>query len=101
MIVLGVYKFIIALYGAGIAGYENRGLLIFFAVLLALAFIAQIASIFTAIEVRTTIGLGNYRGANIVESLKQYNVDSGITAGWDSMQEQLRCCGGTNYEQGI
>ena len=65
-----------------------------FAILLSLAFIGQLGSIFTAIEVRTKINLGDYTATNVNEVLRKYGEDDTITAEWDSMQRELRCCGG-------
>ena len=100
MICLGVYKFLISIYGFAISNTESRGLLAFFAVLLSVAFIGQLASIFTAIEVRTTIVLAEYGGTNVIESLRKYGIDQTITDEWDTMQLELRCCGGTNVLTG-
>jgi len=94
MISLGAFKFIAACYGFGITGTENRGLLAFFAVLLCVAFVGQLASIFTAIEVRTTVTLGEYGSADFTSILSKYQEDSGIKSSWDRMQMDMRCCGG-------
>ena len=32
--------------------------------------------------------------------MEQYGKDDAVTADWDSMQTQLRCCGGMSYEIG-
>ena len=32
--------------------------------------------------------------------MELYGKDDSVTAEWDSMQSQLRCCGGMNYETG-
>jgi len=100
MICLGVFKFITSLYGFAISNTENRALLGTFAVLLVVAFLGQLASIFTAIEVRTTITVAEYGGTNVVQSLEKYGEDSAVTAEWDTMQVEQRCCGGTNFLTG-
>jgi len=96
MICIGVYKFIIAIYGFAISNTENRGLLATFAILLCVAFLGQLASIYTAVEVRTAIVLSDFGGTDVVESLRQYGEDSTITQEWDELQREQRCCGGMN-----
>ena len=32
--------------------------------------------------------------------MELYGHDDAVTADWDAMQSQLRCCGGMNYETG-
>ena len=46
MIVLGVYTFLVCIFGFVISGSENRPMIAGYAVLLTLAFLAQLASIF-------------------------------------------------------
>lgn len=94
MVALGIYKFVVSIYGFAITGTENRCVLALFAILLSLAFIGQLGSIFTAIEVRTKINLGDYTATNVNDVLRKYGEDDTITAEWDSMQRELRCCGG-------
>ena len=55
MISLGVYTFLVSLIGFCTIGSENRGLIVSLAILLAIAFLAQLGSIFTALEVRNEI----------------------------------------------
>ena len=100
MICLGIYKFLISIYGFAISNTESRGMLALFGVLLAIAFIGQLASIFVAIEVRTTIVLAEYGGTNVIEALRNYGLDPIITQEWDTMQQEQRCCGGTNFLTG-
>ena len=74
--------------------FAITGLLAFFAVLLCVAFVGQLASIFTAFEVRTTVTLGEYGSADFTSILSKYQEDSGIKSSWDRMQMDMRCCGG-------
>ena len=32
--------------------------------------------------------------------MEHYGTDDAVTADWDAMQSQLRCCGGMSYEIG-
>lgn len=100
MICMGVYKFVVSFYGFSISNTENRGLLTVFAVLMVVGFLAQLGSIFTAIEVRTAIVLSDYGGVNYIETLQKYGEDSSVTADWDKLQTEQRCCGGLNELSG-
>ena len=95
MLALGIYKFIISLYGFGIIATENRGLLILFAVLLGIAFVGQIASIFIFWEIRTLVELKNVGSSEAAEELRLYGEDGyeSTTNAWDHMQRHLHCCG--------
>ena len=99
MIVLGVYTFLVCIYGFFISGSENRLLIAIYAAFLSIAFIAQLVSIFTALELRTVVA-HDVGAIALNEDLKLYGVDSGVTAKWDDLQEDLSCCGGMNYGTG-
>lgn len=102
MLALGIYKFVISLYGFAITSSENRGLLIFFAVLLIIAFIAQVASIFVFWQVKEAIKIGNAGTAEAHTELSMYgkNGSESITRSWDHMQQHLHCCGANNDHTG-
>ena len=100
MIVLGVYTFLICVYGFLISGSENRSLLALYAFLLAIAFLAQLISIFTALEVRTKVAQANVGLVAVNEDLAKYGVDAGVTSKWDTLQTDLHCCGGNNFLTG-
>ena len=89
MLALGIYTFIISIGSFAIAGLENRGLLIFFAALLGIAFICQIASIFLFWEVRTLIQNRNVGPSAVNEELGHYGQPGyeSTTNAWDHMQE--------------
>jgi hypothetical protein len=55
IISLGFYIFIIGFFGISIAGLENRCLLVFYAILMIICFLAQIGTIFSALELRKTL----------------------------------------------
>ena len=59
MIVLGVYTFLVCVVGFLISGTENRLLLAIYAVLLSVAFLLQLVSIFSSLELRTVISQVN------------------------------------------
>jgi hypothetical protein len=71
MIVLGLYTFLVCIFGFLISGSESRGLIAGFAVLLTIAFLAQLGSIFTALELRTTVAQENHGAATVNKDLNQ------------------------------
>ena len=95
MLGLGIFKFIVSLYGFGITSSENRGLLIFFAVLLGAAFVGQVASIFTFWQVKTTVEIGSVGPSAANDELQLYGKpgEEGVTSSWDHMQHVLRTKG--------
>jgi len=100
MVSLGVYMLVISIYGFAITGTENRGVLAVFAVLLCLAFVGQLASIFTAIQTQTVIKLDQSVGSNYIGTLKEYGRDPWVTAHWDALQQDMRCCGAKGKNSG-
>ena len=104
MLSLGVYTFATTCYGFIISVKESRGLLTVMAVLLSIAFIGQLASVFTAMMLRTDLETEIANVGNVVTDMKKYesDLDGGYTkANWDSLQSSLRCCGGKDYEVGF
>lgn len=103
MLGLGIFKFIISLFGFAITSSENRGLLIFFAILLGAAFVGQVASIFTFWQVKTTVEIGSVGPSAANDELQLYgkNGSEGITRSWDHMQKHLHCCGVSGYQKGF
>ena len=95
MLALGIYKFIVSIYGFGITGSKNRGLLIIFAIFLGVAFMGQIVSIFLFWEVNTLVRLKNVGAVSANKELRHYgqNGHERITKSWDHMQSHLHCCG--------
>jgi hypothetical protein len=55
MLILGIYTFLLGLFGAFVSGLGNKAALIVFAALMGIAFFAQLGSIFTALEVRSNV----------------------------------------------
>ena len=102
MLALGIYKFLISLYGFAITRSENRGLLIFFAVLLGIAFVTQVCSIFVFWQVKTAVEIGSVDNSGVHKELNMYgqNGSESVTDTWDHMQQHLHCCGANNFGQG-
>ena len=63
MIVLGLLTFIGGLYGAFVAPLGNKAALIVYALIMVIAFLGQLGSIFTALEVRTEVEADDDFGA--------------------------------------
>ena len=64
--------------------------------------LVQLASIFTALELRTTVAHGTtIAPGEVAVELNKYSDDSTTTANWDAMQRDLHCCGGINFNTGF
>jgi hypothetical protein len=100
IIVLGFYTFGVCFFGFAISGSERRALLAVYAVLLAIAFVAQIGSIFMSLELRSVIEQEKVTAANVNDDLMLYGVDHSITAKWDELQRYYHCCGANNFLTG-
>jgi len=88
-------------YGFIISVRESRGLIMVMSILLGIAFIGQVASVFTALMLRTEISTDIPNVRDIQQNMEQYHVDDYIKGNWDTMQRSLRCCGGMGYEIGF
>ena len=71
MITLGVYTFLVCIFGFFTSGSENRAMIGGYAVLLALAFLAQLASIFMAMELRTEVNKNITPTSEIISELNK------------------------------
>ena len=71
MITLGVYTFLVCIFGFFTSGSENRHMIMGYAVLLALAFLAQLASIFMAMELRTEVNKNITPTSEIISELNK------------------------------
>ena len=65
-----------------------------FAVLLMVAFVAQIGSIYINIETRCKSSDFD----PLHKDLKYYGTDDSITSDWDELQSNLNCCGAKGNE---
>ena len=78
MITLGVYTFLVCIFGFFTSGSENRYMIAGYAVLLALAFLAQLASIFMAMELRTEVNKNITPTSEIIAELNQVRFWTGF-----------------------
>jgi hypothetical protein len=101
MLTLGIYTFGTTCYGFIISVKESRGLLTVMAILLSVAFIGQLASVFTAMMLRTDLETELANTAKIADDMDKYALEDSTKANWDSLQSSLRCCGGKRYEFGF
>ena len=91
-LILGIICVMISVYGFATTGYENRGLLIIFAILLSIAFIIQVACLFVFLQVRSQIDQ-ECCPLELRNSLKEYNANTYITNSLDEIQQNYKCCG--------
>jgi hypothetical protein len=97
IILLGFYIFIIGFFGITVSGLENRCLLVFYAVLQIICFLAQLGTIISSLELRKVLAEAAASHTNVNFDLNRYGIEIYITAKWDAMQRYLHCCGGNNY----
>ena len=100
LLALGIYKFVVAIFGFIVAVQKNRVLLVLFSFLLVFAFVGQLASIFLFWQLRTEIQLSSISGAQIQDQLMLYGSDPEVTTNWDYIQQHLSCCGGFQWDRG-
>jgi len=100
MLALGLYTFAVSVYGFLISNQESRGLISLIAIFLSIAFFVQIFSVFTAFELRNKINMERIP-TSYLNNMREYNTDETIKSNWDSMQRELRCCGGRHFEVGF
>jgi len=101
MLALGLYTFVVSVYGFLISSRENRCLISLVAVFLTLAFAGQIFSLFTALQLRYVVSAETLPVGAATENMKLYNTDSTVRHNWDAMQRDLRCCGAKNFDTGF
>jgi len=94
MLILGVYSFLLGLFGAFVSGSGSKGALMVFALLMVIAFFAQLGSIFTALEVRSAVEKDDQGDSMVYNSMEQYKDGGTAKSNWDSIQRDLHCCGG-------
>eukprot|EP00088_Acartia_fossae_P006473 TRINITY_DN12977_c2_g2_i2.p1 TRINITY_DN12977_c2_g2~~TRINITY_DN12977_c2_g2_i2.p1 ORF type:complete len:316 (+),score=51.26 TRINITY_DN12977_c2_g2_i2:49-948(+) len=102
MIALGLYTFAVCVYGFLISNQENRCLVSLVAIFLSIAFLGQIFSVFTAMELRNIINNEVIDPGAVIEDMGHYGEVGyeDITSKWDEMQRELRCCGGLDFDYG-
>jgi len=96
MMGLGLFMFAVTVFGFLISRTEKRRYHALSSVLLIIAFLAQLFSVWTAVEIRFSLNKGS------IDRYQQQAINNMREApgNWDAMQRQLRCCGGSNYENG-
>jgi len=97
MLALGLYTFVVSVYGFLISRQESRGLISMVAVLFSIAFLVQLFSIFTAIGVKNAIREYHIPHIRITKNMREYKNDDTIRDNWDSMQTNLGCCGDSGF----
>ena len=99
MLGVGIYTFVVNFCGFFISASGNRLLLIIFAVLLSVACLTQLASVYMFWKIKLIIEEPE-RGLIDGKSQLEYYWTPGyenVTDSWDEMQEHLHCCGVENF----
>jgi len=91
---VGVFTFIIGIYGVIISNLENRVTLIILAVLLSFASVLQLFSVHYSGKLTSTI-MGGDTGGKGIEEIRHYQEEGWewVQPKWDRIQSRLRCCG--------
>jgi len=100
MLALGLYTFLVCVYGIIISNKESRGLVSMVAVFLSVAFLGQVFSIYSAFDLRNTI-MEPISNVDYKSNMELYLTDESVRSDWDWMQRDLRCCGGINFNNGF
>jgi len=98
LIVVGCIIFIIGFFGCCGAIKENYCMVMTFAVLLAVIFIAEIGVGIAGFVMRKQVE--EKMGSQMLKTMKQYNATDagGVRHTWDKMQQQFKCCGVNGYK---
>jgi len=102
MIALGLYTFLVCVYGFLISNQENRCYVSLIAVFLSVAFLGQIFSVFTAMELRNKINNKLVNPGEVLKDMGFYGQPDheDVTSKWDELQREMRCCGGLDFDYG-
>lgn len=104
ILAIGGLLLLVSVCGIIAAGLKSRAALICYAILLGLAFGLQLASIFTAMELRNQMQLPRLfetMNNDVYEEMKQYWVNDEIKFKWDTLQRDYQCCGAYNLMNGF
>jgi len=71
-----------------------------FGVLASVVFLAQVASIFTAMELRGIITRRDYDYVDALASVSNYKSDPSVRRRWDTLQTEFTCCGVHAFNEG-
>jgi CD63 antigen len=99
IIIIGCVIFVVAFFGCCGAWHENTCMIYTYAALLALILICEVGAGIAAFVLK-----GDLREVieqKMVDGMTNYDTDGheGVTNAWNVMQQDLDCCGTTNYTQ--
>jgi len=104
ILAIGGLLLLVSVCGIIAAGLKSRAALICYAILLGLAFGLQLASIFTAMELRNQMQLPRLfetMNTDVYEEMKLYWVNDDVKFKWDTLQRDYQCCGAYNLMNGF
>jgi hypothetical protein len=77
-----------------------RAHVIVFGILASIVFLAQVASIFTTMELRGVITRRDYEYVDSLAVVSDYKTDPSVRRRWDTLQTEFSCCGVLNHNEG-
>jgi len=96
---IGALLLLLSICGIVAAASKSRPALITYAIVLGLAFVLQLAAIFTSMELRNEMYYPNFFDRARVETFEEmslYWVDEDVKFKWDTLQRDFQCCGAYN-----
>ena len=98
VLAVGSFTFLVAFYGFFITPLGSRCCLILLALLLSIACIAQIGSVFITWKLSNTAKDQNSGSVKIKSDLRNYHTNDRIKREWDDLQSNFQCCGVDGYK---
>ncbi|XP_023336981.1 CD63 antigen [Eurytemora carolleeae] len=97
IIIIGCIIFVVAFFGCCGAWHENTCMIYTYAAMLGLLLICEIGAGIAAFVLKGE--LKDVVEEKMVQGMKNYNAPGydGVTNAWDVMQQDLNCCGSSNY----
>jgi len=103
ILAIGGLLLLVSIFGIAAAAAKSRVLLLIYSIVLGLAFVLQLASIFTSMELRNELQLKLMfvkRPPEVLEEMQNYWTDPDVKFKWDTLQRDFQCCGAWNLRTG-
>merc|ERR1712198_821311 len=103
ILAIGGLLLLVSIFGIAAAAAKSRVLPLIYSIVLGLAFVLQLASIFTSMELRNELQLKLMfvkRPPEVLEEMQNYWTDPDVKFKWDTLQRDFQCCGAWNLRTG-